>query len=325
MSGMKKVFVTRNIPDRGLTVLREKGYEVDVSTKDGVLTRPELLSALRAKPYDAVLCLLTDHIDREVFEAAPTAKIFANYAVGFDNINVEDAKAHGVTITNTPGVLTDSVAEHTFALMMALMHRIVESDQYIRSGKYEGWAPMLLLGLDMKGKILGILWAGRIGHTVAHHACHGFGMRVLYYDVKRNEELERDMDARFCSTIEEVLKEADVVSLHVPLLPSTKHLINAETLRLMKPTAYLVNTSRGAVIDEEALVQALQKGIIKGAALDVFENGPRLTPGLAELLNVVLTPHTASATEETRAAMSALAAENIIAFFEEKTPPNAIA
>ncbi len=321
---MKKVFVTRMIPERGIALLRGKGYEVEISEKDGVLTRAELLQTLKAKPYDAVLCLLTDQVDGEVFDVAPSAKIFANYAVGVDNINMNDAKARGVTITNTPDVLTESVAEHTFALMMAITHRIVESDAFLRAGKYIGWAPMLLLGDDIKGKTLGILGAGRIGHLVAHQACHGFGMKVIYYDIKRNDELEKDMDARFCPTAEEVLKEADIVSLHVPLLPTTRHLINAERLALMKKTAYLINTSRGPVLDEAALVEALQKGIIKGAALDVYEHEPKLTLGLAELSNVVLTPHTASATEETRAAMSALAAENIIAFFEEKTPPNIV-
>lgn len=305
-------------------MLQDKGYEVDVSAKNGVLTKQELISALRQKPYDAVLCLLTDKIDGEIFEAAPKAKIFANYAVGFNNIDVDEAKKKGVMITNTPGVLTDTVAEHTAALILSLTCRIVEGDSFARKGKFKGWAPMLLLGTDLKGKTLGILGAGRIGSRVAHHAKNGFDMNIIYFDVKRNEEFEKEHNAKYFGTVDEVLKEADVVSVHVPLLDSTRHLINEERLAMMKKTAYLVNTSRGQVIDENALVDALKNGIIRGAALDVFENEPRFAIGLTELNNVVITPHTASATEKARDDMSMLAATNIIAFFEGKTPPNLV-
>ena len=321
---MKKVFVTREIPERGLDLLRTNGHEVTVSAKDGVLSKAELVAALKGKQYDAVLSLLTDKVDADIFDAVPTAKIFANYAVGFNNVDMQAAKERGVTVTNTPGVLTDTVAEHTFALLMTLASRIVEGDKLIRSGAYHGWEPMMLLGSDLKGKTLGILGAGRIGARVLHHGVNGFDMQAVYYDVKRNSEVEEKYGAEFKSTPEEVLREADVVSIHVPLLDSTKHLINAEKLSLMKKTAYLINTSRGPVIDEEALVEALKNGVIKGAALDVFENEPALAPGLAELTNVVVTPHIASATEETRAEMSRLAAENIIDFFEGRIPRNKV-
>lgn len=319
----KKIFVTRNIPDKGLNMLRSKGYEVDVNPKDRSLEKKELIKFLKKKPYDAVLCLLTDTIDKEIFASCPTAKIFANYAAGFNNINLVDAKSAGVVVTNTPGGLADTVAEHTFALILALTSRIVEGDNYVKRGKYNGWDPMLLLGTDLENKTLGILGTGHIGSKVAKIA-KGFGMKVAYYDVKRNEQLEAECGAQFSNNIEDILRFADIVSLHVPLLDSTKHLINTERLKLMKPTAYLVNTSRGPVIDEIALVEALQKGIIRGAGLDVFENEPKLAKGLTKLSNVVLTPHIASATDSTRQEMSFMAANNLIEFLEGRVPPNAV-
>lgn len=321
---MALIYVTRRIPEVGLTMLESAGHTLDISPKDGVLTRAELLAALKAKPYDAVLCLLTDTIDAEVFDAVPTAKVFANYAVGFNNIDVETAKARGITITNTPGALTDTVAEHTIALMLAITSRIAEGDRLVRAGKYEGWGPMMLLGTDLRGKTLGLLGAGRIGGRVAEIAAHGLGMQVLYNDVKQNAEIEKAVGARFVPSTEDVLKEADVVSIHVPLLESTTHLINAERLKLMKPSAYLVNSSRGPVIDEAALVAALKAGTIRGAALDVFEHEPALAPGLAELDNVVLTPHIASATDRARDEMARLAADNLIAVLKGEAPKNPV-
>jgi lactate dehydrogenase-like 2-hydroxyacid dehydrogenase len=321
---MATIYVTRHIPDVGIERMKSAGHTVDVSTKDGVLTKEELLGALRAKPYDAVLSLLTDTIDAEVMDAAPTAKIFANYAVGFNNINVAEAQARGVTITNTPGVLTDTVAEFAVALMLAVTKRIPESDRFTRAGKFVGWAPELLLGMDLKGKTLGILGAGRIGYEVAVRAHRGFGMRILYNDLKRLDVLEQDTSATFVESIEGVLAESDVVSIHVPLLPETTHLMNAERLRLMKRSAYLINTSRGPVVDEAALVSALREGVIAGAGLDVFEREPALEAGLAELENAVVTPHIASASLETRSKMSEMAADNIIAFLAGNTPPNVV-
>lgn len=322
---MASVYVTRKIPDIGLQMLKEAGHDVTVSEKDGVLTRAELLAAVSEKPYDAVLSLLTDPVDAEIFAAVPTAKIFANYAVGYNNINLEDAKEAGVTITNTPGVLTDTVAEYALALIMATVKRIPEADEFMRDGKYEGWAPELFLGSDLQGKKLGILGAGRIGTGVAARAHRGFGMEVMYYDIKPNEHIENEAGAVFKETPEEVLQEADVVSVHVPLLDSTRHLINAERLAMMKESAYLINTSRGPVVDEVALVEALKNGVIRGAGIDVFEDEPALAPGLTDLKNAVITPHIASASDETRGAMSRIAAENIIAFLAGGEPQNKVA
>ncbi|MEK7585343.1 MAG: D-glycerate dehydrogenase [Patescibacteria group bacterium] len=321
---MAKIFVTRLIPDAGLKLLREAGHEVVVSEKDGVLTKAELISQLQAGNYDAVPCLLTDKIDAEVLAAVPQAKIFANYAVGIDNVDLAAAKAKNVLISNTPGVLTDAVAEHAFTLLLAVAKRVAEADRYTRAGKYQGWAPLLLLGTELAGKTLGVVGLGRIGSRLAHFAARGFEMKVVYYDVARNEEFEKNYNAKYESEVEAVLKQADYISIHVPLLDSTRHLINADRLKLMKPTAVLVNTSRGPVIDEAALVEALKSGTIRGAGLDVYEHEPALAPELATLDNVILTPHTASATEETRQAMSRLAAENILAALGGQTPPNLV-
>lgn len=321
---MTKVYVTRKIPEAGIKILEDKGYEVVVSGKDGVLMKEELMQALKDKNYDAVLCLLTDKIDDEIFEAAgKQCKIFANYAVGFDNIDLESAKKRGVMITNTPGVLTDTVAEHTFSLIMAIAHRIAEGDKFTKVGKYIGWAPMLLLGTDVSKKTLGIIGLGRIGSRVAYHGVKGFEMKVLYYDPKPNPDFEKEYGAKFVD-LETLLKESDFISIHVPLLPTTHHLISEKEFKLMKRSAYLINTSRGPIIDEQVLVKALKEKWIRGAALDVFENEPKLSAGLAELDNVILTPHIASATEETRSAMSELVAKNIIEALEGRTPPNLV-
>lgn len=321
---MARIYVTRHIPDIGINLLRAAGHTVDVSTKDGVLTKEELMGALSAQAYDAVISLLTDTIDKEVLASVPTAKIFANYAVGYNNIVLADAVSAGVTITNTPGVLNDTVAEFAIALMFAVSKRICEADQFTRAGKYVGWAPELFLGCDLKGKTLGILGAGRIGYEVASRAVHGLGMKVIYNDVKAVPAFDTELKAVFKATTEEVLKEADVVSIHVPLLPSTKHLINAERLGLMKKSAYLINTSRGPVIDEQALVTALKEGVIRGAGLDVFEEEPKLSPGLAALPNVVITPHIASASEETRDKMSEIVATDILDFLSGKEPAHVV-
>ena len=322
---MPKVYITRKIPDAGINKLKSASYAVIISEKDGVLNKEELITAIRGNGYDAVLCLLTDRVDDEIFEAAgKQCKIFANYAVGFDNIDVAAAKKRGILITNTPGVLTDTVAEHTFTLMLSIAHRVSEADRFTRAGRYHGWAPMLLLGADLSHKTIGIVGLGRIGSRVAHHAAKGFDAKVIYYDVKKNEEFEREFGAEYKPTIEDLLREADFVSLHVPLLESTRHLMNRERLKFMKPTAYLINTSRGPVVDEKVLAEALRNGTIRGAALDVFENEPAIEPELLKLENVILTPHIASATEETRSKMAEMAADNIIAALSDKTPPNLV-
>jgi glyoxylate reductase len=319
-----RIYVTRKIPEKGITMLTEAGHDVTISKKDGVLTKEELIAALQGVPYEAVLCLLTDTVDADVFDAAGSARIFANYAVGYNNIDVQEAKKREIVVTNTPGVLTETVAEHTVALILAITSRIAEADRFMRAGKYVGWAPMLMLGTDLKNKTLGVLGAGRIGSRVAYHMSRGFDMNIIYSDIQRDEQFEQEHNAVYQESVEDVLRQADVVTIHVPLLDSTRHLINEERLALMKPGAYLVNSSRGPVIDEKALVATLQKGAIKGAALDVFEDEPLLAPGLALLENIVITPHIASATEETRSRMSEMAAENIIAILQGKVPPNAV-
>lgn len=320
----KSVFVTRQIPEIGIAMLRAKGYEVDMSQVGRPLSKSELVAALAAKPYDAVLTLLTDCIDAEVYAAAPSVKIFANYTIGFDNFDVEEGRRRGVFLTNAPGGGADRVAEHAWALILALTCRIVEGDTYMRLGKYVGWDPMLLPGIKIAGKTLGLIGAGRIGSQVARIAANGFGLRIAYHDIARNQDIESLHGASFWPTIEEVLKQADIVSIHVPLTVETRHLMNGEHFKLMKPTAYLINTSRGPVIDERALVEALQSGTIKGAGLDVYEDEPKLAPGLADLPNVVLTPHIASASQDSRNDMARIAADNIIDVLEGGKPRNQV-
>lgn len=316
----KKVYVTRLIPGEGIELLRKKGFQVDINPEDKVLSGPELKNAI--KGYDAVLCLLTDKIDGDVLDAAgDQLKIVANYAVGYNNIDVKAAQERKIHVTNTPGVLTEAVAEHTFALLMSVAKRIVEADDFVRAGKYKQWEPKGFLGPQIWGKSIGIVGLGRIGSFVAQIARGGFNMEVLYHDVKKNEEFEMRFSAKY-KDLPTLLKNADFVTIHVPLLPATHHLIGAKELGIMKESAILINTSRGPVIDEVSLIEALKSKKIAGAGLDVYEREPDLTPGLTDLPNVALTPHTASATNEARNAMSRIAAGNIMAALEGKTPPN---
>ena len=318
---MPKVFITRQIPKVGIKLLKDKGWEVSVGP-EGSISREELLE--RVKEVDAILSVLTEKIDGEVMDAAGSQlKIVANYAVGYNNIDVAEAKKREVAVSNTPGVLTDTVADHAVGLILAVAQRIVEADKYTRAGEYKAWGPKLFLGGDIKGKTLGIIGLGRIGFAVAERLMKGFEMKIIYYDIKQNEELEKEHNLEY-REIGDLLKEADFVSLHTALTDETKHLINAERLGLMKSSAYLVNTSRGPIIDEKALVEILKNKGIAGAALDVFENEPELSPGLAELDNVILTPHIASATIGTRNKMAEMAANNIIAKIEGQTPPNLV-
>ncbi len=318
---MAKIFITRRIPKTGLDLLKAAGHQVKLHAGGGAISRKDLLAG--AKGAHAILSLLTDKIDGAVFAAAgPQLKIVANYAVGYDNFDLAAFKKAGVLAANTPGVLNGAVAEHAVALMFAAAKRIVESDRFTRAGKYKGWEPELLLGTELSGKTIGILGLGRIGAGVAKRA-KAMEMKVLYYDVKRNEAFEKETGAAF-ATVEDLLKGSDVVSIHVPLLPSTRHLIDAKRLKLMRKGAILINTSRGPVVDEKALVAALKAKRIGGAGLDVYENEPKLAPGLAKLPNVVLTPHTASATVETRDRMAVLAAQAIIDALAGKTPTNLV-
>ncbi|GFP29463.1 2-hydroxyacid dehydrogenase [Candidatus Hakubella thermalkaliphila] len=316
---MHKVYVTRQIPEPGLELLR-KNYEVEVNPEDRVLTREELLEKVRGR--DAILCLLTDKIDAQVMDAAKGARIFANYAVGYDNIDVPEATKRDILITNTPGVLTETTADLAWVLLMAAARRVVEADRFTRAGKFKGWGPMLLLGTDVWGKTLGLVGAGRIGSALARRSV-GFKMSLLYHDPYPNRELEEELGAKRVD-LDTLLKESDFISIHVPLTQETHHLIGEKEFGLMKPSAHLVNTSRGPVVDEEALVRALRDRRIAGAGLDVYEHEPELTPGLAELDNVVLVPHIASASTETRTKMATMAAQSIVDFFEGRRPTHCV-
>ena len=318
---MPNVYVTRQIPQPGLDLLHEYCDHVEINPDDRVLTREELLDAVRGR--DGVLCLLTDRIDDAVFEAAGSqCKVFANYAVGYNNIDTEAASRHGMRITNTPGVLTDATADMAWALLFSAARRVVESDQYLRAGKWEGWGPMQFLGFDVTGKTLGIVGAGRIGTCFASKSA-GFDMPVLYTSRQTNHELESKLNARRV-TLDELLASSDFVSVHVALNEHTTHLIDADALQRMKSTAVLINTSRGPVVDEKALVAALKNGEIGAAGLDVFEEEPALAPGLAELPNVVICPHVASATITARTRMATMAASNLIAVLKGEEPPNKV-
>ena len=286
------------------------------------MSKQGLIDRLQKKRYDAVLTQVSDKVDAEVMDANPSVRIFANFAIGYDNFDIASAKERKVFLTNTPCGGAGRVAEHAWALILALSCRIVEADSYVRQGKYTGFAPMLFLGTELKAKVLGLIGVGHIGTEVARIASQGFGMRVAYYDVVRNPDVEKLYGVTYWPTVEEVLKQSDVVSLHVPLLDSTRHLINAERLKTMKPKALLINTSRGPVVHEASLYEALKDGTIAGAGLDVFENEPNLTPGLSDLTNVVLTPHIASATLESREEMAAMAANNVIDVLEGSLPKN---
>ncbi|MEM2341241.1 MAG: glyoxylate reductase [Candidatus Bathyarchaeia archaeon] len=316
-----KVYITREIPESGLKMIMER-FEAEVWPDYG--PPPKKVIIEKAKDVDALVTLLSDKIDSEVFDAAPKLKIIAQMAVGYDNIDIEEATRRGVYVTNTPGVLTETTADFTWALLMAIARRVVEADKYVREGKWKvGWHPKMLLGKDIYGATLGIIGAGRIGSAVARRAkC--FNMKILYYDIAPNPQMEKETGAKFVD-LDTLLRESDFISIHVPLTKETYHLIDAEKLKLIKKTAYLINTARGAIIDEKALYEALKEGRLAGAALDVFDKEPiSVDNPLLTLDNVILTPHIASASYETRSKMAEVVAENLIAFFEGKIPPNLV-
>ncbi len=314
------IFVTRLLPKPGMDLLYEQCDVVDVNPNDRMLTRDEFLDNIKGR--DGVITLLTERVDQEACEVADRTLIFANYAVGFNNIDVPTCTKYGIQVSNTPGVLTEATSDMAWALLFSLTRRIVESDKFLRAGNYEGWAPMMYRGGDIVGKTLGICGAGRIGTSMAKKS-RGWDMKVLYCDLYRNEKLEKDLGARQVDK-ETLLKESDFISLHVSLDPGTTHYIGEKELKMMKPTAYLINTSRGPVVDEQVLVHALREGWIAGAGLDVFESEPLLTPGLVGLDNVVICPHIASATVQTRNDMATLAAENLFAALKGEKPPTIV-
>ncbi|WP_312560807.1 D-glycerate dehydrogenase [Anaerospora sp.] len=314
------VYVTRLIPEENIAELR-KHFDVEVNPDDRALSKEELKVKLKGK--NAVVSLLTDIIDGEVLDAAGSQlKIVANYAVGFNNFDLAAATERGVILTNTPGVLDEATATLTFTLLLAMARRIPEADKFVRDGKWQGWAPMFFIGLDVDKKTLGIAGLGRIGQNVARKA-KGFDMKIIYTDVRRNEEFEKEVGATYVDK-ETLLKESDFLTLHVPLLPETHHYISETELKMMKPTAVLINASRGPVVDEAALVKALQTKEIWGAALDVFEAEPRIAPGLSDLDNVVIVPHIASATMDTRLKMGAIAVGNIIKVLNGQEPDTCV-
>jgi glyoxylate reductase len=318
---MAKVFVTYKIPDMGLNLLKEK-FEVIINPYDRLLTKDELIKA--ASNFDALITMLADTIDKDVLESGKDRlKIVANYAVGYNNIDFEKAKELGIYVTNTPGVLTETTADLAWALMLAISRRIVESDAFTRSGKFEGWKPEIFLGNDVYGKILGIIGFGNIGQAVARRAI-GFNMKVYYYQRhKVAPEIEKSLHATYLS-LEEVLTKSDFISLHVPLTKETYHLIDNKRLSLIKKTAYLINTARGPVIDEKALCQKLKNNEIAGAALDVYENEPIICEDLFKLNNVILTPHIGSASYETRSKMSLMVAKDVIQSLNGEKPDHLV-
>ncbi|MFV1916933.1 MAG: 2-hydroxyacid dehydrogenase [Patescibacteria group bacterium] len=319
---MAKIFVTRKIPGTALDKLTSSGYEVEISVFDRPLKEEELLE--KGEGVDALLTLLTDRINGDVLDAiGPQLKIVSNYAVGFDNVDIKAATDRGVVVTNTPSdEVNESVAEHSWALMLALARRIVEADEATRKGAYKGWEPSIFLGVNMVGKTLGIIGLGRIGGKVAMRA-KGFNMKVLYTKRTRDEEREKELGAIFAD-LDTLLGSSDFISIHVPLTEETRHMINKDTIVKMKKGAYLVNTSRGPVVDEHALVDGLRSGQLSGAALDVYDNEPNINPELVGMENMILTPHIASATWEARDKMGAQAVGAILSTLLGKKPDNLV-
>jgi glyoxylate reductase len=304
------ILVTRRLPSSVIAKLSAVA-DVDLYTGEGAIAPDELRARVAGK--DALVCLLTDAIDRSVIDAAPTLKAISNVAVGYNNIDVPYAKARGIVVTNTPDVLTESVADFTWALILAITRRLSEGERLVRRGEWKGWALDLLLGMELRGKQLGLVGLGRIGRAVAARA-GAFGMKVAYTSRSEAAVVGEAMQ------LDRLLLTSDIVSLHVPLTPETTHLIDKRALTRMKRSAYLINTARGPVIDEAALAWALQHHLLAGAALDVYEHEPAVHPDLLSLENVLLVPHLGSGTTETRTAMADLAADNVLAVLDGRPP-----
>ncbi len=296
-------------------MLKKEGFQVDVSNKDRTLSKRELAQILKSKPYDGLVTLLTDKIDKDILTNCNSVKIIANYAVGFNNIDTKEATQKNISITNAKGTSGKAVAQHVAALALAVADRVIEGDYMVRRQKWKGWRPNLLIGKDIYGKTFGLVGSGNIGQKAAETFALGFGCKVVYTDLNQNTELEEKCGAVKMS-LEGVLKRSDIVSLHVPLTKETTHLINHKNLQLMKPTAIFINTARGGVVDEKALTEFLTKRKIAGAGLDVFEYEPKVSQKLRKLTNVVLSPHIASAKESARIEMAISTANNIIHFFK---------
>lgn len=320
MAQRPRVFVTRHLPGRALERLAE---ETDVEVWPGDLPPPREEFALKAHQSEGLLTLLTDRVDADLLDAAPKLLIVSNMATGYDNINVPAATERGILVTRTPGVLSETTADFAFALMLAAARRVVEGDRHVREGQWKTWGPETLLGQDVYGATLGIVGLGSIGREVAKRA-RGFGMRVLYTGPKPKPDAERELGVEYHS-LEDLLSESDFVSLHAPLTQETQHMINERTLHLMKPTAVLVNTGRGPLVDQAALYEALRDGVIFAVALDVTDPEPiSLDDPLLTLSNVIITPHIASASVATRSRMALLAAENLLRALRGEMPENAV-
>ncbi len=315
-----KILSTRPLFPAARAIL-DQYCEADYWTSADRISRAELLKRVADK--EGLVCLLNEKVDEELLSAAPKLRIASTVSVGYDNIDVAACTKHKVVATNTPGVLDDTTADFAWTLLMAVARRLLEGDAWMRSGTWPGWDLDQLVGGDVWGKTLGIVGFGRIGRGVARRA-HGFQMRVLYNDaVRAPAHVEKELNAEFVDR-DRLFRESDFISLHVPLLPDTRHLISKENLGKMKPTAFLVNTSRGPVVDEAALAEALENKTIAGAALDVFEHEPKVHPALLARKDVILAPHIASASVDTRTKMAVMAANNVVALFEGRRPPNAL-
>ncbi len=311
-----KVFITQEIPEIASTLLKAKDFDISVYSKNKPISKKELLN--NVKNADAVISLLTDKFDSDILDHMPNCKIIANYAVGFNNIDINYARQKGITVTNTPDVLTDATADLAIALTLACARRLVDGIDMVRQKRFNGWLPKLLLGVELKDKVFGILGAGRIGTATAIRA-KSFGTKIIYYSNSKNEILENKTDAKKVS-LEYLLKNSDIISIHLPLNPKTLHLLDSEKLKLLKKMAIIINTARGDIVDEKALINILKKKKIFAAGFDVYENEPNLNPELYKLKNVVLLPHLGSATIDARNNMAILAAKNVIAILSGKKP-----
>lgn len=312
----KSILISNVLPENARRLIPPE-FNVDYNPGDQPFTKQELIRRLQGK--EGLICHIISTIDEEILGASPSLKVVSNVAVGYNNIDLAAARLHGVVVTNTPDVLTETTADFAWALLMAAARRVVDADHYARSGQWKAWKWDLLWGQDVHGKTLGVLGFGRIGRAVARRA-GGFGMRILYHDALRADgAAERELRASYVDR-DTLLRESDFVSVHTPLMPETRHLIDETALRVMKKTAILVNAARGPIVDEAALVRALGEGWIAGAGLDVFEEEPKIHPGLLPLRNVVLAPHIASASHDTRLGMATLAVRNCLAVLEGQAP-----
>jgi glyoxylate reductase len=320
---MADIFITRSVFQDAIDILNKEGHTIDINDSDRILPHRELVK--RAHGKTGLICLLNDTIDSALMDELPSLKVISNIAVGYDNIDIATATQRGIMVTNTPGVLTETTADLTFALLLCAARKIVEADEYIRAGKFKNWQLMQPhMGVDIYEKKLGIVGMGAIGQAVAKRARKGFDMRIIYHSLSRKEDAEKKYKAEFVE-FDELLALSDFISIHVPLTEKTRHMFSTQEFTVMKNTAIIINTARGPVVDEAALVEAVKDGQIRGAALDVFEEEPKVHPELVKMReNVVLTPHIGSASIETRLRMAKMAARNMVQGLKGNRPPNLV-